>query len=308
MSLAQDLRIAVRQLRKAPGFSITIILTLALGIGATTAIFSLVEGILLRPLPFADADRLVILGDRINGGQNTTVTAREIATYSTATSAFSSMGGYITATYELSDEANPEEIHAARVTSGVFPTLGVQPIIGRVFTHQEEDTHEPVAVISYSLWVNRYGRDPHVAGRSITLDRRPYSMIGVMPRSFEFPLQPGLLNDKRVWVPMSFTPVELSEASAGFWAYHIVARLKNGVSQRQAAEDADRVSRQIMAAFPPSISAIRIRGDQGRYCGAEIVKATIISSTGTPATQGSFTIPACRFRSRHAPFAERSSS
>src|SRR5579863_8817634 len=153
---AQDLRFAFRQLWKAPGFSMTVILTLAVGIGATTAIFSLVEGILLRPLPFTNPDRLVLLGDHIGGGPNTPVTAREIGTYSNATSAFSSLGGYTGASYELAGGATPEEVDAARFTAGVFPTLGVRPILGRVFTPQEEDSHQPLAVISYALWLNRY--------------------------------------------------------------------------------------------------------------------------------------------------------
>ena len=132
--LVLDLRFALRQLRKAPGFALTVVLTLALGIGATTAIFSLVEGILLRPLPFSNPDRLVLVGDHLGNGPNTPVTAREIGTYSEATSAFSSLGGFINTNYELSGGAIPEEIHAARFTAGVFPTLGVHPILGRVFT------------------------------------------------------------------------------------------------------------------------------------------------------------------------------
>src|SRR5579863_207738 len=109
---AQDLRFALRQLRKTPGFTLTVVLTLALGIGATTAIFSLVEGILLRPLPFSDPDRLVLLGDHLQHGPNTPVTAREIATYTNATSAFSSLGGYIGTSYELSGGAIPENVNA----------------------------------------------------------------------------------------------------------------------------------------------------------------------------------------------------
>ena len=260
-ALAQDLRFAFRQLRKAPGFALTVVVVLAVGIGATTAIFSLVEGILLRPLPFSDPGSLVLLGDHLGTGPNTPVTAREIGTYSNATSAFSSLGGYITTSYELSGGATPEEIHAARFTAGVFPTLGVRPIIGRVFTQEEEDGHQPLAVISYALWLNRYQRDPRVLGSSIDLDRRSYTIIGVMPRSFEFPLQPGHLDQVQLWVPMSFTPDELSDQSAGFWGYNIVARLKDGVSLAQAAKDADRVAQQIMRSFPVSMSAIHIRGD-----------------------------------------------
>src|SRR5260370_36631154 len=138
-ALAQDLRFAFRQLRKAPGFSLTVVLTLALGIGATTAIFSLVEGILLRPLPFRDADRLVLLGDHLAGGRSTPVTAREIGTYSNATSAFSSLGGYDTTSYELSGgEVSsvelPEEVNAAPFTASSFQTLGVDPVPARGFT------------------------------------------------------------------------------------------------------------------------------------------------------------------------------
>src|SRR3954469_3496764 len=137
-AVAQNLRFAFRQLRKAPGFSLTVILTLALGIGATTAIFSLVEGVLLRPLPFHDPDRLVLLGDHLGDSPNTSVTAHEIVTYSEATSAFASLGGYTQTNYELSGGDVPEEIYAARSAAGVFTTLGVQPILGRVFTEQEE--------------------------------------------------------------------------------------------------------------------------------------------------------------------------
>src|SRR5690349_13818764 len=148
-TLVQDLRLALRQMRKAPGFSLTVVLTLALGIGATTAIFSLVEGILLRPLPFHDPGRLVIVGDHLGNSPNTPITAREIGTYSKSTRAFSSLGGYIDTTYELSSNATPEQVAGARFVASVFPTLGVEPMLGRVFTQAEEDSRAPLAVISY---------------------------------------------------------------------------------------------------------------------------------------------------------------
>ena len=259
--LAQNLHFAFRQLRKAPGFSLTVMLTLALGMGATTAIFSLVEGVLLRPLPFNDAERLVLLGDHLGNSPNLPVTAREIGTYSNASSAFSSVGGYITTDYELSGGAVPEEVHAARLTASVLSTVGVAPILGRVFTQDEDDAHQPLALISYALWLNRYHRDPHVLGSSIVLDRKTYSIIGVMPRSFEFPLLPGHLGQAQLWVPMSLTPGDLSDQQTGFWGYHMVARLKDGVTISQAAMDADRVAKQIMRNFPTNMSSIHIRGD-----------------------------------------------
>jgi putative ABC transport system permease protein len=260
-ALGQHLRFALRQLRKAPGFTFTVVLPLALGIGATTAIFSLVEGILLRPLPFSNPDRLVLVGDHLGGGASTSVTAREIGTYTNAASAFSSLGGYITTSYEVSGRAAPEQVNGARLTAGVFTALGVRPIIGRVFTQEEEDAHQPLAVISYALWRSRYQRDPDVLGSAIVLDRRPYSIIGVMPRSFQFPLEDGQLDQAQLWVPLSLTPDELSEQRAGFWGYQMVARLKDGVTFSQAAQDADRVARQVMRNLPAAQSAIHIQGD-----------------------------------------------
>jgi putative ABC transport system permease protein len=259
--LPQDLRLSVRQLSKKPLFTLTVVLTLGLGIGGTTAIFSLVEGILLRPLPYNHPDRLVLLGDHLGNSPRTSVTAREIGAYASATQAFSDTGGYIDASYEVSGGATPEQVNGARFTSGVFPTLGVSPILGRIFTRKEEDGHEPVAVISYGLWLNRYRRDPHVIGSSIVLNRKAYTIIGVMPRGFDFPPVAGYLEQAQLWVPMSLTADELSDANAGFWGYHVVARLKDGFSLSQAAQDADRVAQQIMRNLPVAQSRIHIRGD-----------------------------------------------
>jgi predicted permease len=259
--LPQDLRLSFRQLGKKPLFTLTVVLTLGLGIGGTTAIFSLVEGILLRPLPFNRPDRLVLLGDHLGDSPWTSVTAREIGTYASTTEAFSDTGGYIDASYELSSGEIPEQVNGARFTAGVFPTLGVSPILGRTFTQKEDDAHEPLAIISYGLWLNRYHRDAHVIGNSIVLNRKAYTIIGVMPRGFDFPPVDGYLDRAQIWVPMSLTAEELSDENAGFWGYHIVARLKDGIGLSQAAQDADRVAQQIMRNLPVAQSKIHIRGD-----------------------------------------------
>jgi putative ABC transport system permease protein len=271
--IAKDFRFAARQLFKAPGFTLTIVLMLGLGIGVTTAIFSLIEGILLRPLPFKNPDRMVLLGDHLASNTRVGVTAREIATYAHASSAFSSMGGFTGASYEISGGDTPEEISSGRLTAGVFPTLGVDPILGRVFTQAEEDAHAPLAVISYALWMNRYQRDPRIVGRSIELNRKTYSIIGVMPRNFEFPVDQDRLSPTELWVPMSLTPDELSEQAAGFWGYRIVARLKDGVTEAAAAQDVNRVAQQVMRDFPPTMSAIRIRGD------AQLLHESVVGET-----------------------------
>jgi predicted permease len=139
--------------------------------------------------------------------------------------------------------------------------LDVAPILGRVFTQQEEDAHQPLAVISYALWMNRYHRDPHVLENSIVLDRKAYTIIGVMPRSFEFPVVDGRLAQAQLWVPMSLTADELSDQNAGFWGYQMVGRLKDGVTLSQAVQDTDRVTKQVMRDFPAGMSAIHIHGD-----------------------------------------------
>jgi putative ABC transport system permease protein len=254
------LRPTLRLFQKAPGFSLTIVLTLALGIGATTAIFSLVEGVLLRPLPFHDPQRLVILGDRLGDEFQPGVRPSEVATWEHATRAFSSMGAYVSTSWELSGGPISESVDGARLTAGVFPTLGVAPIVGRVFTRQEDEGRIPVAVLSYALWVKRFHRSAHVTGDTITLGRRNYTIIGVMPRSFEFPLLPGRVGQAQLWVPMSFTADELSP-SAGAWGTNLVARLKDGVTVQQAAQEANRIAQQVMRDFPPELAAIHIRGD-----------------------------------------------
>lgn len=260
-SLVNDLRYSLRRLATARWFSITVILMLAFGIGASSAVFSLVEGILLRPLPFRNPGQLVQLGEHVGNNSGIGVTARDIEAYSTAGSAFSSMGGFTGTSFEFAGSSFPVNIPAARLASGVFSTLGVQPVLGRVFTQQEDESHAPVAVISYALWMNRYHRDPNIAGTSIELNRKTYTIIGVMPRSFEFPLQVGRLNQAQLWVPLSLTADELSDQNAGMWGYQMIARLKDGVTVAQAAQDASRVSQQIMRSYPPSMSKIHIRGD-----------------------------------------------
>jgi predicted permease len=260
-SLPQDLRHALRQLSRLPGFALTAVLTLAFGIGATTAIFSIVEGVLLRPLPFSDPAQLVTLGDILEGvhygADAPGVTAPGVRTYIRDTRAFSCLGAYQTSTYELSGLGDPEQINAARLTASMFPVLNVPPLMGRAFTQQEDDGSQPVAVLSYQIWRSAFRGDAQILGRKILLDRKPYEIIGVMPREFEFPLLPGLLNRSELWVPMSFTHAELV-GGAGAWAYYMVGRLKPGVTAAQAQQDSVGAAQEIMRSFPPGLSSRRI--------------------------------------------------
>jgi predicted permease len=260
-TLFQESRYALRRLRNSPGFTLTAVLTLAFGIGATTAIFSIVEGVLLRPLPFPGQAMLVTLGDKLEGvnydGDVPGATAPGIRTYMRDTRAFSSLGGYQLSTYELSGLGDPAQINAARLTASIYSVLGVSPLMGRTFTQQEDESGQQVAVLSYQTWNSRFHSDAHILGRKILLDRKPYEIIGVMPRQFEFPLVPGQLNRSELWVPMSFTQAELVQG-AGNWSYSMVGRLKPGVTAAQAQQDAAGAAQEIMRNFPPALSSRRI--------------------------------------------------
>ncbi|MGO9345599.1 MAG: ABC transporter permease, partial [Terriglobales bacterium] len=208
-SLFQEMRYALRQLSRSPGFTLTAVLSLAFGIGASTAIFSIVEGVLLRPLPFPNQAQLVTLGDILEGVKYGAgapgVTAPGIRVYMRDTRAFSSLGGYQPSTYELSGLGDPAQINAARLTASMFSVLGVSPFKGRAFTPQEDEESQQLVLLSYQTWQSRFHGDVDVVGRKIFLDRKPYEIIGVMPREFEFPLIPGQLNRSELWAPMSFT-------------------------------------------------------------------------------------------------------
>jgi putative ABC transport system permease protein len=259
-----DLRFALRQLRRSFGFTLTAVLMLALGIGATTAIFSIVEGVLLRPLPFPQSDRLMVLSDvlvgvNVGGDGGVGVTVPDIKAYMRDTHSFESLGGYQQRGFELSGVGEPAQVNATRMTSGVFPAVGVRPLMGRFYTEEEVAQDAPVVVLSYALWQNRLHSDANVLGSKVLLDRKPYEVIGVMPRSFEFPLVPGHLNQSELWVPMSFTSQELGVPAAGNWSYQMVGRLKPGVTPEMARQDAERVAQDTMRGYPSFMSNFKIK-------------------------------------------------
>ena len=263
-NLSLDLKFALRQLRQSLGFTITAVLMLAFGIGATTAIFSIIEGVLLRPLPFPDSDRLMVLSDHLagvevpGGGDEVGVTVQDILAYTRNTNGFAALGGYQGAGFELSGNGDPAQVNASRLTAGVFSALGVAPELGRVFTADEDEHQQQVAVLSYATWRNRFHANPQVIGTKVLLDRKPYIVIGVMPRGFEFPLIPGQINRSELWVPMSFRPDELAATRAANWSYQMIGRLKPGVSAAQAEGDANRVAKEIMAGYPADMANLHI--------------------------------------------------
>jgi putative ABC transport system permease protein len=252
-----DLRIAIRHLLKTPGFTATAVLMLAVGIGATTAFFSVVEGVLLRPLPFPHPEKLMVVTDLVQGfdlkgNGESGVTGFDIQAFMHDTHSFESLGGYQQTDYELSGAGEPVHINAARLSGEVFRGLQVAPLMGRWFTQQEDDQKQQVAVISYSFWQDRLHGNPGVLGTKFQLDRKLYEVIGVMPRGFEFPLQPGRLNRNALWVPLSLTLAELNIDAGVGWCCEMVGRLKAGITPQQATSDVERIASETMRDHPPS--------------------------------------------------------
>ena len=261
--MLQDTRYALRHLRKSPGFTLTAILMLALGIGATTAIFSIVEGVLLRPLPFPDPHQLVSLGDEIEGMRcascaHSSVTAPDIRNYMRDTQSFTHLGGFRERLFELSGAGDPAAVNGTRMSGEIFAALGVPPLLGRTFTQHEDEELQQVVVLSYGMWRNRFHGDPDVLGSKILLYRKPYTVIGVMPHDFEFPLNPGHVNQSEFWLPLSLQPNEFTAGGEASWNSRMVGRLKPGITPEQAQSDAERVAAETMRDYPAYMRSMHI--------------------------------------------------
>jgi len=261
-SLAQDLRYALRLLRRAPLFSALVVSTLALAIGANTAIFSVVNGVLLRALPYHDPDRLVVLYEGITSiNQPFGFSPPDIGGFRERARSYEAVAAFRSAEYELSGVDQPERISGARVSAGLMDVLGVSPALGRTFTAEEDAGRQPVAILSDGLWRRKFAADPSVVGRAVALDRRAYTVVGVMPRGFTFPNRGPRLNNvpADVYLPISFTQGEL-RAFGSMYNNSLVARLKPGVTPAQAATEADGiVGRLVREMYPAELQGIPLR-------------------------------------------------
>jgi putative ABC transport system permease protein len=247
-TFAQDVRYAWRNLRRNPGFAAVAVATLALGIGGLTAMFSAFDTILIRPLPYADPDRLVVIWDDLSKSSDRTKSPpapAEWYEWRRLNTVFTDIASTQPAEATLSGDAEPEQVPARRATGNFWSVLGVKPLIGRVFNDEEDRNGVRVAVISYGLWQRRYGGSPGVLGRKIDVNDAPYEVIGVMPRDFYF--LPAREID--LWVPASF-PAWMRNA-LGWHDETVVARLKAGVTMGQAGRSMAALSLQVTAkAFP----------------------------------------------------------
>lgn len=249
----QDLRFAFRQLRKNQGFALTTILTLALGIGATTAIFSLVNTVLLRPLPFPEQDRLVWMQqlDQSTGaaGIPESLSYPDFFDWRARNHSFEAIAAYRHDSLTLTGSGIPQQLESQVVSSEFFRVLGVDPALGRSFVLDDEKPGTHVAVLSHQMWLSSFGGDRGIVGRSITLDGVSYTVVGVMPKGFEFPIQnpaPSL------WTTLADDAVGRMAATSARGAdmLSVVGRLKAGVTLSQATADLSLIARNIAAQYP----------------------------------------------------------
>jgi putative ABC transport system permease protein len=244
----QDLRFAARTLRKSRGFTAVAVLTLAFGIGANTAIFSYIDAWLIQPLPYLQPERLLVFTshDRKNGWtvENITSTA-SFLDYQKQNTSFEQTVAWSAFAFNLTGDGEPALVDGARVSWNFFDTLGVKPILGRTFKAQEDEPGTGhVAILAEGLWQSRYGGDPGIIGRTITIESEPYTVVGVMPGKFQFPLR-GLAN---LWAPLAMTEKQRADRGSSFFS--AFGRLKPGVKREQAEAESQAIYSGLEQQFP----------------------------------------------------------
>ena len=256
-TLQQDFRYGLRMLRKSPGFTAAAIVTLALAIGANTAVFSVVYPVLLRPLPFRDPDKLVTVGEARNktGCCFYTASYPDFQDWIRSARSFQSFAGYAPDAYTVTGAGEPKTLFCEMVTANFFSTLGVTPILGRDFTLSEElpeGAGPNVTILSYNYWKSDFGGDPHVVGRVVHMDSKPVTVVGVLPRNFEF----GPAGAIPFWVPLHLNPYETT-ARNGRWL-SVIGRLNPGQSLEQARAEMRTITAQLDQQYPVENASVSV--------------------------------------------------
>jgi putative ABC transport system permease protein len=251
----KDTRYGLRMLWKSPGFTAVAVIVLALGIGANTAIFSLIDAVLLRPMPFPEPDRLVMLWEDFTsmGFPENTPAPANFVDWKKQNHVFSGMAAMASRTYNLTGDGDPEKVEGYAAEWSTFPLLGVRAALGRTFL-PEEDRPEgrKVVVISHGLWQRRFAADRALIGRDLQINGEKYTVIGVMPAGFRFPTR-----ESEVWTPLAFTDQEWSRRGAHF--LRVIARLKSGVSLQQARADMDVIGLRLAKEYPGNNFGMGVR-------------------------------------------------
>lgn len=248
--MLRDLRFAVRSLLKRPGFSLVIIVTLALGIGANTGVFSVVNAVLLSPLPYKQPERLFAVWAK-SQKQNLTqqpVSYLNYLDWKEQNQSFEHLAAIRAESFSLTDKGEPERINGIRVTVNILPLLGVKPTLGREFLPEEgQPEKSAVALVSYGLWQRRYSGDPNLVGQRLTLDAKPYTVVGILPPGVKYP---GLMmppTGADIWIPFIVSP---SQNLRSFANLRLVGRLKAGVVLDQAQAEMDVIARRLEQQYP----------------------------------------------------------
>ncbi len=243
--LIQDLRFAFRQMVKKPGFTAVVVLTMALGIGANAAIFSVLDAVLLRPLPYSKPDRLIKVWTRFTGigapNDQNWVSAPEFRDFQQLNKSFSDLAAIGSGSINLGVKGSPQRVVGASVSPNLFPMLGTQPMLGRTFLPEEaQPGRDHEVVLSYGLWRRVFGGNRNVIGSTIDIDGVPMSVVGVMPEGFAYP------DEAEIWGPLAFSPDDLSENSRGNHGFEVLGRMKPELTEAQVQSDMDRVGRTMI--------------------------------------------------------------
>ena len=250
-TLLQDLRYAIRTLLKQPAFTLVALLTLALGIGANTAIFGIVNAVLLRPLPYHEPDRIVLLWSHWTNWTKTWLSPPELADYQRQARSLEHVAAFSSTSFNLTagPGSEPLRVLAAQVQSGMFAALGATTIAGRVFTADEDRPgHERVVMLTEGLWRSQFGSDPSIVGRTIDLDATPYTVVGVLPAALRLPLDYANRAFTQIWVPLALGPTDPQER--GNHGLNALGRLTPGVSLSQAQAEIDTITRGFQQQYP----------------------------------------------------------
>ena len=237
-SLLQDIRFSLRSLLRAPGFAFVAILTLGLGIGANTAIFSVVSSVLLSPLPYSDPDEVVMVWNRWKSWDKTWMSIAEYIDYSEQCTSFTEIGIWATTGRNLTGGQEPERVQAVVVTASIFRALGAEAAVGRIFSEEEDfPGQDQVVVLSHGLWQRRYGGDPDIVGTHLDLDGQRRAILGVMPADFALPLDYQTDAPGELWIPFAIDPSGVDRNDRGDHSYYSLARLVPGATADQATSE-----------------------------------------------------------------------
>ncbi|MDX6290253.1 MAG: hypothetical protein QOH42_2052, partial [Blastocatellia bacterium] len=254
--LWHDLRYGARSLRKNPSFTTVAVLTLALGVGANVTIFSVVNSVLLRPLPYADVDRLVFLWSEApqQNVRERTSAYSNISEWRNQNKSFEDLAVFDPASVTLTGAADPEQVQSLRTSANLFPLLGVAPALGRAFTAAEEQQKVRVVILSHGLWQRRFGASANALGKTLEIDGVSSQVIGVMPQEFEFPEK-----ITAVWEPQTLSPNwEVEKAQRGAGSFRVVGRLKASVSLPQAQLEMNTIAQRLEQAYPDANKGLGI--------------------------------------------------